>query len=538
MAKFATTTRPLLGTTGEKGLTHEGGTGFVRDPQSELYVTAVSTLLEPTFYEGASDRETRLAGLARTVGLADPEWMLRFVTWLRAEANMRSVSILVACEAVKARLDEHQSGLNRRIIAAACLRADEPGEVLAYWTNRYGRNLPMPVKRGLADAARKAYTERSALRYDGGSGVVRMGDVIELAHPAPSGPEQSALFGWLLDRRHGRRETPEADLALLKNVIARTELNAMPIAERHAFARRVIAMEPDAEAQWIRALAGQWEWGKSWLGQDTEDRTFDRVSEADQWKLFVENGMGYMALLRNLRNLDEAKISSDLVKHVASVIADKDEVAKSRQFPFRFYSAYKATGGNHWAKALAAGLDWSLPNVPALDGRTLLLLDMSGSMFPWYESGEETKRKVHNYELAALFGVAVALRAEAAEVFAYGNRPKPVWIDKSKGVLDHLGQFTSLGGTHTVRTLAERFEKGKHDRVIIVTDEQLSDDTYGDTVDSVLPPEVPLYTWDIGGERMAQVESSPGRFTFAGLSDASWRMIPLLESGSEETWPF
>jgi hypothetical protein len=535
MAKFATSTKPLLGTTGEKGSTHEGGIGFARDPQSELYVTAVSTLLEQTFYESASDRENRLAALARKVGLEDPEWVLRFVTWLRSEANMRSVSIVVACEAVKARLDAKAVGFNRQLIAAACLRADEPGEVLAYWTNRYGRNLPMPVKRGLADAARKTYTERAALRYDGGSGVVRMGDVIELVHPTPKGPEQSALFGWLLDRRHGRRETPLGTFGLLHKVRARNQLTAMPIAERHAFVRKVIARDPVAEITWLNALAGQWEWGRSWLGQDSEDKTFERVPEAAQWKLFVENGLGFMALIRNLRNLDAAGIDKDLVKQVSAIIADKDEVAKSRQFPFRFWSAYKATKGNHWAKPLAAGLDWSLPNVPALDGNTLILVDNSGSMFPW---GREEGHQTFPWELAAIFATALALRAEDATVYRYGTTSTKVEVDKSRGVLDHMKMYASMGGTDTIGTLRERFKAGKYDRVIILTDEQLSMDRLGDTIDSILPPEVNLFTWNLGGYRSAHVEAGPGRYSFAGLTDQSWRMIPLLEGGSDESWPF
>jgi hypothetical protein len=537
MTKFATTAaRSRVRTTGEKGTTHEGGIGFARDPQSELYVTAVSTLLEPTFYESASDREIRVAALARKVGLSDPAWTLRFVKWLRAEANMRSVSVLVACEAVKARLDEKQAGFNRQLIAAACLRADEPGEVISYWTHRYGRNLPLPVKRGLADAVQRSYNERAALRYDGGAHAMRLGDVIELVHPKPKGPEQSAVFGWLLDRRHGRRETPAADLALLKGVTARTELNALPIAERHAFVRRVIAGEPTAEATWIQALAGQWEWGKSWLGQDSEDTTFDRVSDAEQWALFVEGGMGYMALIRNLRNFDNAKISDDLVKHVSSVLADREEVAKSRQFPFRFYSAFKATGGNHWAPALAAGLDWSLPNVPALGGNTLILVDNSGSMFPW---GGSDRTTIYPFELAGIFGVALALRAEAADVFRYGTNAQRVTINKDKSVMDHLGQFGGMGGTRTIETLRATFKKGEHDRVVIITDEQMHFDRLGDTIDSILPSDVPLYTWNVGGHRMAHVEAGPGRFTFAGLTDQSWRLIPLLEGAdAEEEWPF
>jgi hypothetical protein len=539
MAKFATKSgREAVTTTGEKTSTHEGGTGFVRDPKAELYLTAVSTKLEPTFYESADVREGRLVSLVHQVTNEDPEWVVRFVGWLRSEANMRSVSILVAAEFVKARLDAGLPGMSRQAVAAACLRADEPGEFIAYWQSRHGRNLPMPVKRGLADAAGKAYHQRSALRYDGGSGAMRLGDVVELVHPTPKGPEQSALFGWLLDRRHGRRETPAADLAMLKQVSARLELNDLPIAERHAFARRVLAGEPDAEFLWLQALAGQWEWGKSWLGQDTEDATFERVSEGEQWKLFIQHGMGYMAMLRNLRNFDAAGISEDVRKHVAAVLVDADEVKRSRQFPFRFWSAFKATeasGGKHWARTLEFGLQQSLANVPSLDGHTLILADMSGSMWPW---GVPVKGQTYNYELAALFASALALKAERATVVQYGTVAKEVTLDPSLGLLGNMRKFENLGGTYTMQTLKAAFDPDKHSRVVIVTDEQAMADGRGGGVDSIVPESTHVFTWNVGGYRAAHAESGPTRHAFGGLTDQSFAQIPLIEAGTTQDWPF
>ncbi len=71
----------------------------------------------------------------------------------------------------------------------------------------------MPVKRGIADAVRRLYTERAVLRYDGLSRQIRMADVVELTHPSPRDERQSALFKWLLDRRH--HDDAVADPALL-----------------------------------------------------------------------------------------------------------------------------------------------------------------------------------------------------------------------------------------------------------------------------------------------------------------------------------
>ena len=205
--------------------------------------------------------------------------MLHFVGWLRDKANMRSVSILVAAEFVKARLDAEAAGYvpaDRHGGLPACRRAGRVHRLLAHPARS------QPADAGQARCGRRCSQARTPsgrrCATTAAAGAMRLGDVVELVHPTPDGPEQSALFGWLLDRRHGRRETPAADLALLTQVTARARLNELPIGERHAFARRVLAVEPVAEIDWMHALAGQWEWGKSWLGQDAEDKTFERVS--------------------------------------------------------------------------------------------------------------------------------------------------------------------------------------------------------------------------------------------------------------------
>ena len=119
---------------------------------------------------------------------------------------MRSAAIVMAAEYVAA------GGVNGRAVVAGVLqRADEPAEMIGYWLTTHGRNLPMAVKRGVADAVPRLYTERAVLRYDGLSRQVRMADVIELTHPAPRDAAQSALFRWLLDRRHHDDARAERD---------------------------------------------------------------------------------------------------------------------------------------------------------------------------------------------------------------------------------------------------------------------------------------------------------------------------------------
>lgn len=77
-----------------------------------------------------------------------------------------------------------------------------------------------------------------------------------------------------------------------------------------------------------------------------------------------------------------------------------------------------------------------------------------------------------------------------------------------------------------------------HDRVLIVTDEQASYHSAGDPTEQV-PADIPVYTWNLVGYRPGHGPSgSADRHTFGGLTDAAFRMVPLLESGRNADWPW
>ncbi len=223
MSRFNTTaTRtavksPVATAAVPSGVTHEGAPGFARDPRSELFLLAVAHLGDGSFYETASQRNDRFTALVRQVTAEDPAWTAKFIPWLRDKAGMRTVSVVAAAEAAKALLHAGQPG-GRQIVAGALRRADEPGELLAYWTSAYGRAVPKPVKRGVADAAERMYDEYNLLKYDTASHGYRFGDVIDLCHPGTLRPWQGDLYRHALDRRHGRdNPVPESLTTIAAN---------------------------------------------------------------------------------------------------------------------------------------------------------------------------------------------------------------------------------------------------------------------------------------------------------------------------------
>ena len=509
--RSAVTSAVVTGTR-PRGRTYEGAPAWMREPKGELFLAAVTTFAgADTFYESADARMERLAVLAAQVAVEDVDWLTRLVRWTRDEANLRSIAIVLAVEGVAGRLAVGAEGGNRQLVAAALRRADEPGELLAYWMSRHGRTLPKPVKRGVGDAVRELYDERALLKHDSAQAAVRFGDVLELTHPWPKAPWQGDLFAQAIGRRHDRAGDAPASLPVLQ---ARARLMAVPTADR----RQVLLDGAD-----LRAAGMTWESVAGWLGGPLDK---------DVWERLVPT-LGYMAALRNLRNLDEAGVSDDVAAALAARLADPAQVARSRQLPLRFLSAYREAPALRWAPALEKALQLSLANVPALPGRTLVLVDRSGSMF----CPLSARSRVTRADAAALFGAALALRAEDATLVQFGTTYGVLQVPRAESLLRTIERFGDLGGTNTAAAVRGTYRG--HDRVVIVTDEQAWAGWHGEDPTAAVPAKVPVYTWNVAGYAPGHAPSGRGnRHAFGGLTDAAFTAIGLLERGSSTDWPF
>ncbi len=552
---------PLATEPTASGVTHEGGAGFKRDAKSELFLLATTTFVgEDSFYETANQTADRLRALTATLAVTPDgwEWLRGFLPWLRGDGNVRTAGILLTAEAVRTRLlAGHRGNGNRQLIDAVLQRADEPGEMIAYWLSRYGKKIPKPLKRGVADAVGRLYTERAFLRYDSGARGVRFGDVLELVHARglkTSGAQikdvareshgttdvivadhtwQDELFSWAITARHGREGAAPSET--LKAVRARWVLSRMNPGERYSLARAV-STGGDASALEL-ATASQWEWLLSWLGEKSVKG--EVLPKREQWALVLPR-LGYMALLRNLRNLDEAGIDDVTAATLAARIADPTEVAKSRQLPFRFYSAYRAAPSLRWGHALDRALQASLANVPVLTGRSLILIDTSASM----EGTLSGKSQVSRVTAAALFGLALALRnPDHVDVYGFASGEFAVeGLGHAKSLLRAVELFTSqvgrVGhGTDIGGAVARQYRS--QDRVFIFTDMQSVGSPYGGDVASTVPTHVPVYGFNLAGYQHSAMPVGAGnRHEMGGLTDHTFRLIPTLEAGQTGTWPW
>jgi hypothetical protein len=527
MSKFAMRRRAPTGPAGTTGpaTTFAGGAGYARDARSDLFLLAAATMVgEDTFYERSAARDSRFRDLVHAATRQDPDWVAHFVAFLRGGMNMRSAAIVVAAESALARragTDRPPAVPVRRMVADAMLRADEPAEFLAYWKARTGKvTLPGGVQRGVGDAVTRLYTERAALKYDGVAAAWRMADVVALAKPRPAGPWQADLFDYLADRRW-RRDTVRV-----------TE--RLPVLSAY---RAAMAMPPGERRAWFLADPGR----LARAGMTWEQLSSLGPMDAQAWTAVLPR-LGLMALVRNLRNLDEAGVPDDVAAAAAARLADPEEVRASRQFPYRFLSAYRATRSLRWGHALEQAVRASTANIPALPGRTLVLADTSGSM----QRAVSARSAVRHADVAALFAVALAARGCRVDLHGFADGVFRHRLSPGGSVLRQTEEFTArIGevghGTRTVAALKSAYRG--HDRVVLFSDMQAfaypGTGEGGLSVSDAVPASVPMFGVNTAGYAAAAIDTGrPGRYEIGGFSDKLFTVVDLLSRGRDAGWPW
>jgi hypothetical protein len=193
---------------------------------------------------------------------------------------------------------------DRELIGSVLQRADEPGEMLAYWTSHHGRAIPKPVKRSVADAVRRLNSEYALLQCDAAAKSFRFADVIDLTHPAPVAPWQGDLFRVTLERRHRRKAHIPSSLTM--------------VGLNHGL-RRWAAEDPPLDADALEVAGMTWEDALSPAGP--------HVDKARLWTALIP-AKGHMALLRNPRNFDRGAVSDEVAAQVAARLSDPGQVAR------------------------------------------------------------------------------------------------------------------------------------------------------------------------------------------------------------------
>ncbi len=181
-----------------------------------------------------------------------------------------------------------------------------------------------------------------------------------------------------------------------------------------------------------------------------ENNTWERMKSAGKsWKEILETiDLGHMALLRNLRSIFAELTTSDAVYAKNLLEKLKAGVATGKQFPYRYYTAYKAVENDCKVKfkplildALEECIDLAIGNMPALHGKTITLTDNSGSAWGTIptEYGSVTVAEIDN-----LSAIITARLSDEGYVGVFGDRLEVVPIKKHDGVLSQLNKINKI----------------------------------------------------------------------------------------------
>ncbi|MCL1938285.1 MAG: TROVE domain-containing protein [Candidatus Azobacteroides sp.] len=480
---------------------YENAPAHPLSPEWNLYTSVVTSSLSDKFYESASDR---IEKLRRLIQENDTQWVARLAIYAREQMNLRSIPLVLVAELTKIHSGD---ALVSRTITRIIQRADEITELLAYYqlsnerkgTKKLNR-LSKQLQAGLQNAFNK-FDEYQFAKYNR-EGEIKLKDALFLVHPKAKDEEQQSIF----------------------NKIATDSLQT----------------------------PYTWETELSALGQNKfESEEAKKAAFTQKWEELIESGkVGYMALLRNLRNLLEAEVSLNHIHRVCETVSSKEKVRTSKQLPFRFLAAYRELSkinsgyASQVMNALEEAVKISAENINGFDESTKVVVacDVSGSM----QRPISPKSKVMNYDIGLMLGMLLKSRCKNVVSGLFGDTWKIVNLPNN-GILSNVDAFYkregevgySTNGYLVIQDLIDR--KKEMDKIMLFTDCQLWNSKGGNIQlkevwkkYKTIAPKAKLYLFDLAGYGQTPLDiTNDDVYLIAGWSDKIFNILSAIENGSD-----
>lgn len=332
-----------------------------------------------------------------------PEDVAALTIEARSQHNLRHAPLLLL--EVLTRTGAGKPGLVASTIEQTIQRADELAEFVAIYMGDKRKPLSGQAKKGLARAFLKFDGE--ALAKYNRDGKYKLRDVLFLCHAKPDTEERKSAWQALIDGTLKSADT------------------------------------------WEVALSG---------GADKKE-TFER--------LLREEKLGYLALLRNLRNMEQSGVDRDLIRSALEA-----RRGARRVLPFRYVAAARAAPSLEPAidKALCA----AIAELPPLKGHTAVLVDVSGSM------DTKLSAKSDMLRIDAAAALASVINAEDLTVASFSQSLAILPPRRGMAGVDSIIKSQPHGGTYLGASLQELERRAAadgrpFDRLIVITDEQSHD---------------------------------------------------------------
>lgn len=446
-----------------------GEKAFKMEDKEELISTVMTTFLQGEYYEKEATKIARIQELLKKV---DPLFAAKLAIYARNEGNLRSVTHFVAAEIAK-----YVSGTDwgKRFYNRIVVRPDDMSEIVSAYAHINGMSqkdiskIPNAMKGGFKTALERLDAYQLD-KYKMKNREVSLIDLIRLFHPK------------------GNQKNAEA----FKRLVNGESLEGL-------YETKILEKEMTKAGQLTKGA--------------TEDEKKEAKHEAISEILDNVKGMPIMNLIRNLRNI--ILYAPDKVEDACVQLRIKDKILKSRLLPFRFATAYaeveKMTWGNPNADtaiafesdkaeceltkaqfnslkrsvldALEDAIQYSVGNIPELEGNVAILVDHSGSCRgdAGGSSVVSAFSKTSTAMIGNLFGSMMAYRQKNVYIGLFGDRLIDVPMDRNMKMLDfnkksfdegaRCGLGTETGIYDFMRKCVD--EKKKVDNVVVFSDCQI-----------------------------------------------------------------
>ena len=446
-----------------------GEMAFKMEDKEELISTVMTTFLQNEYYEKEATKVARIQELLKKV---DPLFAAKLAIYARNEGNLRSVTHLVAAEIAK-----YVSGSEwgKRFYNKIVVRPDDMSEIVSAYAHLNGmsqkdiKKIPNAIKGGFKTALERldAY-QLDKYKMNGKS--VSMIDLIRLFHPKATQKNAEAF----------------------KRLINGESLEGL-------YETKIL------EKQMTKA-------GQVTKGATVEEKT-EAKHEAIAEVLDNVKGMPIMNLIRNLRNI--ILYAPDKVEDACAQLRIEDKILKSRLLPFRFATAYSEIEKMRYdaprsvteiafesdktkyqmsrsefddlkksvLNALEDALQYSVKNIPELEGNVAILVDHSGSCRgdAGGSSAVSAFSKTSTAMIGNLFGSMMAYRQKNVYVGLFGDRLIDVPMNREMKMLDFNKKSFNEGAKCGLCTEAGIYEfmrkcvneKKKVDNVVVFSDCQI-----------------------------------------------------------------
>jgi hypothetical protein len=396
-----------------------GGEAFKESSKIALVSLLLTSFVKDQFYRSESEGLEQLKKLMAEI--PDKQFIAKAAIFARNEYGMRSISHVVAGELFRKNKNENPVSdmpWVKNFIDQVIRRPDDATEIRAYYeANVMEKALPAQLKKGLALAMTK-FNEYQLAKYKGQGKHFKLVDIVNTTHPKAN----------------------KAITKLVKDTLASPET---------------------------------WEVKLTQVGQNAESYEEKEELKAEAWRqLISENKLGYFALLRNLRNI--LNQAPDMVDEACKQLVNREAIHKSLVLPFRFITAVNevkqitsvtSTQVRKVTSALNKAIDIALENVPYFEGRTLVVLDESGSM-------GDCENPKSPFSIGSLFA-AMLMKVNDADYIGFSTNAeyRNFNLDNTiMGIVNEINQTRINGGTNLPEVF--RVMDAKYDRVIILSDMQ------------------------------------------------------------------